>query len=161
MPITGRYTCFASIETQADCAYNSSKGEVVKRIRKAPGGLTSPNAFSFYLLFLMWAALSLFYYFGELVDLAHWEALRWQFFYSVHDVHRLLFLAPIIYAAYVFGVMASIIITLISLMTFLPRALFISTYPNALARMLIFILVGGTIGYLTAALRRAQRRTHQ
>ena len=133
----------------------------MNRIRKFVGTLISPNAFSFYLLFLMWAILTLFYYFGELVDLARWEALRWQFFYSVHDVHRLLFLAPIIYAAYVFGVKASIIITVISLMTFLPRAFFISPYPDALVRMLIFILVGGTIGYFTAILRRAQRRTHQ
>jgi len=123
--------------------------------------LTSPNAFSYYLLFLMWAVLTLFYYFSEIVDLAGWEALRWEFFYSVHDVHRLLFLIPVIYAAYVFGIKASIIINIISLMTFLPRALFVSTYPDALARMLVFILVSGTVGYLIAVLRKAQKRTQQ
>ena len=129
--------------------------------QRLPATLTRRNPYSFYTLFLLLAACILFYYFGELVDFAGLEALRWQIFYSVHDVHRLLFLAPIIYAAYVFGVKASIIITVISLMTFLPRAFFISPYPDALARMLIFILVGGTIGYFTAILRRAQRRTHQ
>ncbi len=123
--------------------------------------LISPNAFSFYALFLMWAVFTLFYYFGELVELAHWEALRWQFFYSVHDVHRLLFLAPIIYAAYVFGVRATVIITIISLMTFLPRALFVSPFPDPLARAVVFALIAGAIGCLTAIVRReSERRTH-
>ncbi len=139
----------------------SERIKVLDRISKILGILRSPNAFSFYTLFAMWAVLTLFYYFGELVEFAHWEALRWQFLYSVHDVHRLLFLAPIMYAAYVFGVKATIIITVISLMTFLPRALFISTFPDPLARMLAFILIGGIMGYLTAIVRReSKRRTH-
>ena len=134
---------------------------MLDRIRKNLGVLTSPNAFSFYVLFLMWALLTLFYYFGELVEFAHWEALRWQFLYSVHDVHRLLFLAPIIYAAYVFGIKATVIITIICLMTFLPRALFISTFPDPLARTVVFTLIGGIMGYLTAIVRRESRiRTH-
>jgi len=139
----------------------SLKGDEVNGIRKALTKLTRPNAFSYYLLFLVWAVLALFYYFGEIVDLAGWQALRWEFFYSVHDVHRLLFLIPVIYAAYVFGVKASIIINVISLMAFLPRALFVSAYPDALARMLIFILVSGTIGYLIAVLRKTKQRTQQ
>ncbi len=130
-------------------------------LRKIFGVLRSPNAFSFYILFLMWAVCTLFYYFGELVEFAHWEALRWQFFYSVHDVHRLLFLAPIIYAAYVFGIKATVMLTIISLMTFLPRALFISTFPDPLIRMVVFTLIAGTMGYLTAIARReSERRTH-
>jgi hypothetical protein len=130
-------------------------------IRKIFAKLANPNPMSFYLLFLMWGILTLFYYFGELVDLAGWESLRWQFFYSVHDVHRLLFLIPIFYASYVFGIKASMIMTIISLMTFLPRALFISTYPNALARMLIFILVSSALSCLIVVLRREKKRTHR
>ncbi len=122
--------------------------------------LKGRNACSFYILFLMWGLSTLFYYFGELVDFAGWEALRWDFFYSVHDAHRLLFLAPIIYAAYVFGVKATVMITIISLMTFLPRGLFISPYPDPLARMLVFTLIAGIMGYLTAIVRReSERRT--
>ena len=132
----------------------------MSRIHETLAKLVNPNLLSFYLLFLVLGILSLFYYFGELVDLAGWESLRWQFFYSVHDVHRLLFLVPIIYTAYVFGVRATIIIIIISLMIFLPRALFISPYPNALIRMLIFIAVSLAIGYLIAVLRRGQKRAH-
>ena len=51
----------------------------------------------FYILLCLVAFCTLFYYFGELVDFHGWESLRRGFFYGVHDVHRLLFLAPIIY----------------------------------------------------------------
>jgi len=123
--------------------------------------LRSRNAYSFYILFLMWGVCTLFYYFGELVNFAGWEALRWEFFYSVHDIHRLLFLAPIIYAGYVFGVKATIMMTIITLMTFLPRALFVSPYPDPLARMLVFTIIAGVMGYLTAVVRReSERRNH-
>ncbi len=128
--------------------------------RKIISILSRPNAFSFYTLFLIWAICTLLYYFGELVEFAHWEALHWQFFYGVHDVHRLLFLAPIIYAAYVFGIKATVMVSIISLMVFLPRALFISPFPDPLARMLVFSLITGIMGYLTAVVRReSERRT--
>ena len=66
--------------------------------------MRSGNAYSFYGLFVLFGLCALGYYFGELVDFAGWEALRWDFLYGVHDAHRLLFLMPIIYAGYVFGV---------------------------------------------------------
>ncbi len=116
--------------------------------------LRSRNPYSFYILFLLLGLCTLFYYFGELVDFAGWEALRWSIFYGVHDIHRLLFLAPILYAAYVFGIRATIIITIISANIVLPRALFISPYPDPMLRMLITIAIEGMLGYLTARNRR-------
>jgi PAS domain-containing protein len=96
---------------------------------------------------------SLFYYFGELVNWAAWDALRLNFFYGIHDVHRLVFLAPIAYAGYTAGKRGAVIVTLISLLIFLPRAFFISTYPDALLRMVIFVIFAGVIGWLVGALR--------
>jgi len=133
-------------------------GKRTDQLRQILGVLGRPNAFSFYTIFLMWVVCTLFYYFGEVVGFANWEALRWQFFQSVHDVHRLIFLAPIIYAAYVFGIKATVIITIISMMTFLPRALFISPYPDPLVRMLVFIVIAGIMGYLTAIARKEFKR---
>jgi PAS domain-containing protein len=92
---------------------------------------------------------TLFYYFGELVDWAAWEALRIKFFYGIHDVHRLLFLAPIIYAAHTARVKGAVIVTLIAFIIFLPRAFFISPYPDPLLRMVLFTIFAGTIGVLT------------
>lgn len=120
--------------------------------------LGSPSAFSSYVLFLLFGFCSLVYYFGELVDLAGWAALRWDFWYGVHDIQRLLFLAPIIYAGYLFGVKATMIMTLLAFGAFLPRALFISPFPDPLLRVVLFTMVATIIGYLTALARQEYRR---
>jgi len=104
---------------------------------------------------------TLFYYFGELVDWATWDALRKEFFYSVHDIHRILFLIPIIYASYTARVKGTIIITLVSFIIFLPRAFFISPFPDPLLRMMLFTLGAGVIGYLVARLRNEEEKSQR
>ncbi|MBW1717594.1 MAG: hypothetical protein JRJ77_17565 [Deltaproteobacteria bacterium] len=94
-----------------------------------------------------------FYYFGELVDWAVWEALRRDFFYGIHDIHRLLFLAPIIYAGYTGRIKGAVIVTLLSLAIFLPRAFFISPFPDPLLRTVLFTAGAGSIGVLTGIIR--------
>ena len=96
---------------------------------------------------------TLIYYFGELANWAPWDALRQQFFYGIHDVQRLLFLAPIIYAAHVARVKGALIITLVSFIIFLPRAFFISPFPDPLLRIVLFTVFAGAIGILTAFAR--------
>ena len=101
---------------------------------------------------------SFVYYFGELVDLAGWEALRWEFFYGVHDVHRLFFLIPIIYTGYIFRVKWAAIITLASFIVFLPRALLISPFADPIIRMVLFTVVAGIIGSLTGMIHNESER---
>ena len=104
---------------------------------------------------------TLFYYFGELVEWAAWDALRREFFYGVHDVHRLLFLAPIIYAGYKARVKGALIVTMVAFMIFLPRAFFISPFPDPLLRTVLFTIIAGVMGYLTAIARNeSERRSH-
>jgi len=105
------------------------------------------------IIFLLLGFCSLFYYFGEFVDWAAWNALRTDFFYGIHDIHRLLFLAPIVYAGYVARVKGAVIVTLISFIIFLPRAFFISPYPDPLLRMVLFVLFAGVIGILVGIIR--------
>ena len=104
---------------------------------------------------------TLFYYFGELVDWAAWEALRREFFYGIHDVHRLLFLAPIIYAGYVGRVKGAVIVTLVAFIIFLPRAFFISPFPDPLLRMVLFTAAAGVIGSLTGMIRNESERCRE
>jgi PAS domain-containing protein len=111
-----------------------------------------------FILLVLFVFCSIFYYFGEMVNWAAWDALRNNFFYSVHDFHRLLFLAPIIYAAYYFGMRATMIITILTVMVFLPRALFISPYPDPLLRMILFSIIAGIMGHLVALVRRETAR---
>lgn len=105
------------------------------------------------ILALLFFLCCLFYYFGEIVDLFGWNAIHWSFLYSVHDIHRMLFLTPIIYAGYAFSSRSTIIITILAIGACMPRALFISPFPDPIMRTLLFIAVAGTIGYLTSRLR--------
>ena len=104
---------------------------------------------------------TLFYYFGELVDWATWDILRSNFFYSVHDIHRLLFLAPIIYASYTARVKGTLIVTTVAFIIFLPRAFFISPYPDPLFRMVFFTIFAGVIGSLVGIIRNQSMRSRQ
>ena len=110
-------------------------------------------------LLLMFSTL--FYYFGELVDWAAWDAVRLNFFYGVHDVHRLVFLAPIVYAGYRARIRGAVIITLVSFIIFLPRAFFISPYPDPLLRMTLFTVIAGVIGVLVGALQNQVSRARR
>ncbi|MFH1016474.1 MAG: PAS domain-containing protein [Chloroflexota bacterium] len=104
---------------------------------------------------------TLIYYAGEIIDFFQWDALQWSFFYSVHDVHRLLFLAPILYASYFGRVRGAAIVTLASFAIFLPRAFLISPYPDPLIRPVLFVIIAGTMGYLTAFARNEYERRLQ
>jgi PAS domain-containing protein len=118
-------------------------------------------AFKSLIIFLLLVFCALFYYFGELVGWAAWDTLRSNFFYSVHDIHRLLFLAPIVYAGYTSRVKGAVIITLVSFVIFLPRAFFISPFPDPLLRMVLFTIFAGVIGSLVGAVRNQSARAQQ
>ena len=117
--------------------------------------------FRLFILPLLLIICSLFYYFGELVDWAAWDAVRKEFFYGVHDVHRLLFLAPIIYAGYKGRVQGALIVIMLTFVIFLPRALFISPYPDPFLRMLLFVIFAGVIGVLVGTIRNQATKRRQ
>jgi len=91
--------------------------------------------------------------FGELVEWVAWEALRSEFFYGIHDVHRLLFLVPIVYAGYTARIKGALIVTMVAFAIFLPRAFFISPFPDPLLRMLLFVIFAGVVGVLVGTIR--------
>lgn len=124
-------------------------------------GLLNGNGVAHYKLFMMPLLIvvcALFYYLGELVDWATWDILRSNFFHSVHDIHRLLFLVPIIYAAYTARVKGALIVTIVAFVVFLPRAFFISPYPDSLLRMVLFTVFAGVIGTLVGVIRNQALR---
>ena len=137
--------------------------EVTSRRSKARDLLRSRDFYIFYGLLSLFGICTLFYYMGELVDSAGWTALRWDFFYSVHDIHRLFFLVPIIYAAYFYRVKGALIVTFASFIVLFPRALYISDFPNPLLRSTLFIVVAGFVGTLIGMIRNEaeQRRRLQ
>jgi len=119
------------------------------------------NYYKLFILPLLLVLCTLFYYFGELADWALWESLRREFFYGVHDIHRLLFLAPIIYAGYHSRVKGAVIVTLLTFVIFLPRAFFVSPFPDPMLRTVLFTVAAGVIGSLTGLVRNESERCRQ
>jgi len=119
--------------------------------------LRSRKFHMFFLIFLF-GYYALLYYFGELVDLFGLEVLRWDFFYSIHDIHRFFFLVPIVYAGYIFRVKGAVLVIIASLIVFLPRASIITPFPDPMIRTIVFTVGAGTIGILTGIVRNESER---
>jgi signal transduction histidine kinase len=107
------------------------------------------NPHLWYITIIMMAC-SAFYYLDTIINFMGWPNPQWGIFYTVHDLHRLLFLIPVFYAARVFRLRGAIVIALITMLVFLPRAIFISPYPDALLRPIIFFIGLSIIGVLIA-----------
>jgi hypothetical protein len=84
--------------------------------------------------------------------LANIPLFRHSFFTSVHDLHRTLFLIPIIYASLVFRVRGSLITSFAFLCVVLPRALLFSPYPDPVLRPLLFVIFATLLSLLAATL---------
>ena len=119
-------------------------------------GLKSSHFWHLFVLGVLLIYGTLFYYFGELGDLFRWRTLNLDFFYGAHDIQRVLFLAPIVYAGYVFGRRAAIIITLFAALAIFPHIMVASNDTDLIWRIIIFIVIAGVIGYITARVRRSR-----
>lgn len=97
-------------------------------------------------------ACTIFYYLDTILELIRWPKPQWEVLYTVHDLHRLLFFIPVVYAAYIFRVKGAITTTLISMLIFLPRAILISPYPEPILRPIAFVIVLGGISILVSKL---------
>jgi len=89
-------------------------------------------------------------YYMDQTPLANVPLFKQSFFTSVHDLHRTLFLIPIIYAALIFRVRGSLITSFAFLCIVLPRALLFSPYPDPLTRPLLFVIFATLISLMIA-----------
>lgn len=141
--------------------YQPKKAEMSEATSYRRAALAVLRTRAFWILLSLFGICTLFYYLGELVNLAGWPALRWKFFYSVHDIHRLFFLAPIIYAGCYFRVKGAVIVTIAAFIAFLPRALLVSPFPDPVLRTVIFTMIAGVMGSLAGMIRNeSERRSH-
>ncbi len=109
------------------------------------------NPHTWYITAIM-IVCSIFYYLDTIIELLGWPKSWWDMLYTVHDLHRLLFFIPVLYAAYIFRVRGVIVTALILILIFLPHAMFISPYPEALLRAMVFVIIIGGVGILVAKL---------
>jgi diguanylate cyclase (GGDEF)-like protein/PAS domain S-box-containing protein len=104
----------------------------------------------FYIISSIFIVCTVFYYFGELVNLYRWDVLHTDMFFTVHDLQIMLFLVPILYAGYYFRLRGAILANILTLLIFLPGTFFLSHNPDAILRIAIFIIVATAISILTA-----------
>jgi len=101
----------------------------------------------------VWGVVVLFVLFTALY---YAEQLGWRtglgLFTTVHDLHRALFLIPILYASLVLRPPAGLISCAAFLVIILPRAVFFSTYPHAIVRALVFFVPATLISLLVSAM---------
>jgi signal transduction histidine kinase len=120
---------------------------VISRLprNQVPRGVRSPHL---WIIVALMAVLTLVYYAG------HTPLARFGAFFTdayLHDLHRILFLLPVIYAALTFRVWGAVGTSFAFLIIVLPRT-FYSPYADPLLRPLIFVLFTVLVGVLTAVL---------
>jgi len=100
---------------------------------------------------LLFGALSILYYWGQLGLPWHLPGIA-ALSTTVHDVHRALFLIPIVYSTFIFRMRGGLITCLAFLLVVLPRAVACSQYPNSLMRTLVSVLSATFVSLLIAIL---------
>ena len=108
-------------------------------------GVRSPH---FWVIAALMAILTLIYYAGytSLAQLGGFFSNDFP-----HDLHRTLFLVPIIYASITFRVRGALVASFVFLCVMLPRT-FYSPYADPLGRPLLFVLFTASLGVLAAML---------
>ncbi|OGO01587.1 MAG: hypothetical protein A2Y90_02070 [Chloroflexi bacterium RBG_13_52_12] len=124
-------------------------------LRKVIGTIPQKATIRFWQSPHFWIIVAIFLFdtFIYYVDQSPWATsppFTNSFFSSVHDLHRTLFLVPLVYAAFVFRVWGSLIASFFFLCVVLPRALIFSPYPDPLLRALIFVVAAAFISLLVA-----------
>lgn len=115
----------------------------------------------FYILLVLFIACTVFYYFGELVNFFGWAALRWDIFYTIHDLQRMLFLVPILYSTYYYRVRGALLANVISLLIFLPRVLFIAPSLETAVRTAFFVMMAAIFSAFTALILNQRDKLHR
>ena len=114
-----------------------NSNQAVEQPSRKPGRIVYNQ--HFWVIIAIMTALIVFYNANH-IDSSRWFPWLKEVFTTefIHDLHRSLFLIPLLYAGAVFRLRGAIIAWLVFLAAVLPRALYFSPYPDSLARTLTF-----------------------
>ena len=76
------------------------------------------------------------------------------------DFLGLVYFAPVVYVAYIYGVRPAIMTAFLSMLLLLPHALLIDNYPNALFKPTAFFIILSAVGAVVAMLQRSEQEHH-
>ena len=102
-----------------------------------------------WIIILLMALFSFVYYLDQ-TPLVNTPLFNHNFFTGVHDIHRVFFLIPIVYASIIFRRKGGLITSFIFLCVVLPRAFIFSPYNDPLLRPLVFVLFSTLTSLLIA-----------
>ncbi|MBN1177351.1 MAG: hypothetical protein JXA51_06685 [Dehalococcoidales bacterium] len=108
---------------------------------------------------------SIIYYLPVIGGLFGWTSLE-NSLISLHDFYGidflgLIFFAPVVYAAYVLGVIPAVMSALVAMIVLLPHAILIDTYPNAMFKPTAFVIILSAVGSAVALLQRSDQEQRQ
>jgi signal transduction histidine kinase len=81
-------------------------------------------------------------------------------FYGI-DFLGLIFFAPVVYTAYVLGVIPAIMAALVAMLILLPHAILYDNYPNALFKPTAFVIILSAVGAVVAMLQKSEAEHRQ
>ena len=108
---------------------------------------------------------SIMYYLPVISGFFGWTSLQHNL-NSLHNLYGidflgLVFFAPVVYAAYVLGVIPAILTSLIAMLVLLPYAVLIDTYPDAMFKPTAFVIILGAVGAVVAMLQKSEQQHRQ
>ncbi len=110
-------------------------------------------------------ACSIFYYLPVISGMVGWVDFG-NSLNNLHDLYGidflgLVFFAPVVYAAYVLGVIPAVLTALIAMLILLPHAILIDTYPNAMFKPTAFVIILSAVGAVVAMLQKSEQQHRQ
>jgi len=110
-------------------------------------------------------ACSLFYYSPTIAQYLGWITDN-SIFHSLHDFYgidfyAIVFFVPVVYAAYMLGVIAAALTALFSMLILFPQALLIATDPAAIFRPTAFAIILSAVGAVIAMIQKSDEQRHR
>ena len=109
--------------------------------------------------------MSIIYYLPVIGGFVGWTSIQNTLmslhnFYGI-DFYGLVFFAPVVYAAYILGVIPAVLTALVAMLILLPHAILIDTYPNALFKPTAFVIILSAVGAVVAMLQKSEQQHRQ
>jgi signal transduction histidine kinase len=108
---------------------------------------------------------SLVYYLPNISNQLGWTSL-YNSLNGLHDFYGidflgLIFFAPVVYTAYVLGVIPAIMAALVVMCILLPHAIVYDNYPSALFKPTAFVIILSAVGAVVAMLQKSEAQHRQ
>jgi signal transduction histidine kinase len=108
---------------------------------------------------------SIIYYSPVISGVFGWTTLQLSLnnFHNIYgiDFLGLVFFAPVVYTAYILGVIPSLFTALIAFLVLLPYAILIDTYPSAMFKPAAFVIILSAVGAVVAMLQKSEAQHRQ